>query len=74
MKIYGIPSTDEMQLTLILTLKMTTHRLSKRQSLSTTVLFNNHPDDHIPLTYDMTSGFEPFTLLKTIHVDRDLYR
>ena len=25
MKIYGISSTDEMQLTLILTLKMTTH-------------------------------------------------
>ena len=27
--------------------------------------FNDHPDDHIPLTYDMTPGLKPFTLLKT---------
>ena len=27
--------------------------------------FNDHPDDDIPLTYDITPGFKPFTLLKT---------
>ena len=27
--------------------------------------FNDHLDDHILLTYDMTPGLKPFTLLKT---------
>ena len=39
------------------------HRLSKRQSLSTTVLFRTpYPNNHIPPSYEMTPGFKPFTV------------
>ena len=49
-----------------LTLKMTTaHRLSKRQTRSTTVLFRTmsyyvHPDDHAQPPYEITPGLKPF--------------
>ena len=53
-----IPSTDVIQITS--TLKMTTApcRLSKRQSLSTTVLFKScvHPDDQSQHTYETNPG------------------
>ena len=56
-----IPSTDVMQLTL--TVKITT-----KQVVETSVTVNNspiqdyvHPDDYAQRTYDMTSGFKPFT-------------
>ena len=56
-----IPSTDVIQLTF--TLKMTT-----AQVVETSVTVNNspiqdyvHPNDHTQPTYEMTSGFKPFT-------------
>ena len=62
-----IPSTDVIQLSF--TLKMTT-----AQVVETSVSVNNnspfpdcvHPDDDIQPTYEMTSGFKPYTVL--IHV------
>ena len=59
-----IPSTDAIRLTL--TLEMTT-----AQAVETSVTVNNnspiqdyvHPDDHAKPTYEMTSGFKPFTIL-----------
>ena len=62
-----IPSTDVIQLTLTaLTLKMTT-----AQVVETSVTVNNnsliqdyvHPDDQTQLTFEMTLGFKPFTVL-----------
>ena len=62
-----IPSTDVIQLTLTaLTLKMTT-----AQVVETSVTVNNntpiqdyvHPDDQTQLTFEMTPGFKPFTVL-----------
>ena len=58
-----IPSTDVIQLTL--TLKMTT-----AQVVETSVTVNNnspiqdyvHPDDQTQPTFEMTSGFKPFTV------------
>ena len=60
-----IPSTDVIQLTL--TLKMTTAQVVK-----TSVTVNNNspiqdyvnPDDQTQPTFDMTLGFNPFTLIK----------
>ena len=56
-----IPSTDVIQLTF--TLKMTT-----AQVVETSVTVNNSPiqdyvhlNDHTQPTYEMTSGFKPFT-------------
>ena len=54
---------------LTLTLKMTT-----AQVVETSVTVNNnspiqdyvHPDDHTQLTYEMTPGFKPFTVLVKI--------
>ena len=62
-----IPSTDVIQLSL--TLKMTTAQVAE-----TSVTVNNnspfpdcvHPDDHTQPTYEMISGFKPYTVL--IHV------
>ena len=59
-----IPSTDVIQLTLIL--KMTT-----AQVVETSVTVNNnsliqdyvHPDDQTQPTFEMTPGFKPFTVL-----------
>ena len=62
-----IPSTDVIQLTL--TLKMTTAEV-----VETSVTVNNnspvqdylHPDEHTQTTYEMTPGFKPFTVLRSI--------
>ena len=59
-----IPLTDVIQLTL--TLNMTT-----AQVVETSVTFNNnspiqdyvHPDDQTQLTFEMTPGFKPFTVV-----------
>ena len=59
-----IPLTDMIQLTL--TLKMTT-----AQVVETSVTVNNnspiqdyvHPDDQTQLTFEMTPGFKPFTVI-----------
>ena len=61
-----IPSTDMIQLTL--TLKVTT-----AQVVETSVTVNKnvpiqhevYPDDHTQPTYEMTSGFKPFTIIRT---------
>ena len=51
-----IPSTDVMQLTLILT-------ITTAQGVTTSVTVKTHSDDHIPPTYEMTPGFKRFTVL-----------
>ena len=61
-----VASTDMIRLTL--TLKVTT-----TQFVNTSVTVNNspfqdyiHPNDHAPLTYEMTPGFKPFTIISLL--------
>ena len=61
-----------MKQSLTLTLKMTTTQVVKK---SVTINNNNnpiqdyiHPDDHTQPTYEMTSGFKPFTTTNLLYI------